>query len=106
MELSMNSIVGIPSINTMKVKGTILGKEVVILIDFGTSHNFLSKGIVADLKIPIDETSNFGIMVGNGYRVAGQGVCRQVEVRLQGLEIIQDIFPNELGSSDVILGIS
>ena len=106
LELSMNSIVGIPSINTMKVKGTILNKEVVILIDSGASHNFISRGMVEELKLPIDETPSFGIMVGNGYKVAGQGVCRQVEISLQGLHIVQDFFPIELGSADVILGIT
>lgn len=102
----MNSIVKILSINTMKVKGTILGRDVVILIDSGASHNFLSKGIVAELRIPVDEMPNFGIMVGNCYKVARQGVFRQVEIRLQGLEIIHDFFPIELGSADIILGIS
>ncbi|XP_024024005.1 uncharacterized protein LOC112092314 [Morus notabilis] len=106
LELSMNSIVGIPSINTMKVKGTILNKEVVILIDSGASHNFISRGMVEELKLPIDGTPSFRIMVGNGYKVAGQVVCRQVEVSLQGLHIIQDFFSIELGSADVILCIT
>lgn len=106
MELSMSSIVGIPSVNIMKVKGAILGKDVVILIDSGASHNFLSKGIVEEMQIPVDATPNFGIMVGNGYKVGGQGICRHVEVQLQGLAIIQDFFPLELGSADVFLGIS
>lgn len=42
VELSMNSVVGLTSPKTMKMKDTINGQEVVVLIDFGATHNFIS----------------------------------------------------------------
>ena len=35
----------------------------------------------------------------------GEGICRAVPLRLQGLEIIEDFLPLQLGSTDVILGV-
>lgn len=42
MELSLSSVVGLTSQKTVKVKGTIVYNEVVMLIDCGATHNFIS----------------------------------------------------------------
>lgn len=40
VELSINSVVGLSNPGTMKVRGNIKGKEVVILIDCGANQQF------------------------------------------------------------------
>ena len=46
MELSLNSVVGLTTPGTMKIKGTIGSKEVIILVDSRATHNFLSLHLV------------------------------------------------------------
>lgn len=41
VELSINSLVGLSSPKTMKVTGRIAQQEVVVMIDYGASHNFI-----------------------------------------------------------------
>ena len=53
MELHLYSTVGITCPNTMKLKGTLLGQNIVILIDSGVSHNFISSKLVEDLNITV-----------------------------------------------------
>lgn len=43
VELSINFVVGLSNLGTMKVKRRIKGKEVIVLIDCGATHNFISK---------------------------------------------------------------
>ncbi|KAF7842370.1 wall-associated receptor kinase-like 10 [Senna tora] len=51
MSLSMNSIVGITNGRTMKLIGKVRGKEVLIMIDCGASHNFISTSLVEKLAL-------------------------------------------------------
>ena len=103
-KLSLNSVVGLSTPRTMKVKGKIAQHEVVVLIDYGATHNFISTKLVQELELPLECTSGYGILMGTGAAVKGKGVCRGVILTLQNIEIVVDFLPLELGSADVILG--
>lgn len=47
VELSINSVVGLSNLSTLKVKGRIHGEVVVVLIDCGAMHNLISKKLVS-----------------------------------------------------------
>lgn len=47
----------------------------------------------------------FGVSLGNGEDVRGEGVCKEVKLKLNEIEIQEDFLPLELGNSDVILSI-
>ena len=49
VELSLNSVVGLLEPRTMILKGEIHRKEVVVFIDCGATHNFISKSVVESL---------------------------------------------------------
>lgn len=104
--LSINSIVGLTNPKTLKLVGLIEGREVVVMVDPGATHNFVSLRAVEELKIPITESASFGVSLGNGEAIKGKGICREVKLKLnREIEVIEDFLPLELGNSDVILGI-
>lgn len=49
MELSINCMVGLSNSGIMKVKGNIQDREVIVLIDYGVTHNFISDKVVSEL---------------------------------------------------------
>ncbi|TYK23464.1 putative retroelement pol polyprotein [Cucumis melo var. makuwa] len=104
VELSINSVVGLNDPGTMKVRGKLLGEEVVILIDSGATHNFVSEKLVKKLSLSIKETSHYGVILGSGAAIQGKGICEKLEVQLNGWKIVEDFLPLELGGVDVILG--
>lgn len=105
-EVSLNSVIGISNPKTMKIKGLIGDHEVVIMIDPGVTHNFISHNTATMAGVPISNSSSFGVSLGNGEAIRGEGVCRGVRLQLDGgLEVVEDFLPLKLGSSDVILGI-
>ena len=104
MELSLNSMVGLTTPETMKIKGMIGSKEVIILVDSGATHNFLSLDLVQQLALPLTTTTSYGVMMGIEISVKGKGICREVCILMQGLTIVEDFFPLKLRNTDVILG--
>lgn len=102
----MNSIVGITFDKTLKIKGQIEGVGVIVLVDSRASHNFILHDLVRKLGMQIETGKKFGVMVGNGVTVKGEGVCRAVPLEVQGVRITQDFFPFELGGADVVLGVT
>ena len=105
VEVSLNSVVGLTASKTMKLKGMIGSQEVVVLIDTGATHNFISMDLVKKLAIPRVATDGYGVLMGTGLAVQGDGVCKGVVLSLQKVEMVEYFLPLELGSSDVILGI-
>ncbi|TXG60604.1 hypothetical protein EZV62_015177 [Acer yangbiense] len=105
VEVSLNSVVGLTTPKTMKMKGIVCQQQVVILIDPGATHNFISANLVQKLKLPITRIEAYGVTMGTGDSVRGEGICKGVTLHLQGINIVEDFLPLGLGSSDVILGI-
>lgn len=105
-ELSLNSVIGLSNPKTMKLLGLVGEETVVVMVDPGATHNFLSLQLVEKLKIPVTESGNFGVSLGNGEAIRGSGVCKGVMLHLEGgVEVYEDFLPLTLGNSNVILGV-
>ena len=76
----------------------------VILIDTGATSNFLSRKLAEQLNLMIEETPMFTVEVENGPKEPSKGVCRDVLIEVQGINITQPFFLMELGGVDVVLG--
>lgn len=104
--VSMNSIVGLTNPKTLKLLGRIGEGEVMVMVDPGATHSFISSRAVEKLQIPVTESGGFDVSLGNGEAVRGTGICRGVPLVLDGeVEVCDDFLPFELGNSDIILGI-
>ena len=73
-ELSLNSVVGLSIPKTMKLRGQIARLEVVVMINCDVSHNFLSMDLVQKLGIPSVGLHCFGVLMGTGLSLKGEGV--------------------------------
>lgn len=81
-EISLCSVVGLINPKTIKLLGAIQGREVVVMVDPGATHNFVSIKAVEELQIPVTESASFGVALGNGETVRGSGVCKEVKLKL------------------------
>lgn len=75
------------------------------MVDPGATHNFISAMAVQKLGLAVVKTEGFGVSLGNGETVEGEGVCRAVVVQLPTITVIKDFLPLTLGNSDLILGV-
>lgn len=105
-EVSLNSVIGLSNPKTMKMLGLIGEKQVVVMIDPGATHNFISLETMGALTIPIEYSGGFGVSLGNGTTVKGEGICKGVTAILNGGVVVEaDFLPLELGNCDLILGV-
>ena len=52
-DLSVNSMVGLSALKTMKLKEKIAHQELVTMIDCGATHNFISTKLIQKLGISL-----------------------------------------------------
>ena len=104
-EVSLNSLVGLTIPKTLRARGSVGVQPVVVLIDPGATHNFILRKLIEVLKILIFATASYRVQLGNGDNISTTGVCQSVRLQLQGIKIIEDFIPLNLGSIDIILGI-
>ena len=105
-EITLYALVGSPSPGTMRIEGIIQGHYLVILIDTGSTHNFLDAGLCSGLKLAIDPALAFDVKIANGATVKTLGACQafQVQVQVQGHHFCMDLNVLPLGGCDLVLG--
>ncbi|GAU21227.1 hypothetical protein TSUD_11450 [Trifolium subterraneum] len=91
---------------TMKIEGTMENVGVLILIDSGASHNFISPKLTRALGLTVTSISARSIKLGDGHKFFSQGVCEGITISLGPVEVKIDALVLELGGLDVVLGVS
>ncbi|KAD4888929.1 hypothetical protein E3N88_21002 [Mikania micrantha] len=104
-EISLHAILGRPHPTTMKVHGKINQTEVLILVDGGSTHNFVSDVLVNELKLETQLIEPFGVQIGNGDVIRCGRICKNIPVQVGELTITQDFHPFSLGGADLVLGV-
>lgn len=105
MQLSLYSFLGMDSPTTMKVRGRVGNTSMVILIDSGVTHNFVSPVFAKKAHLTTIMSSRLQILLGTGILAQGLGICKNVPVQKQGLEFVLDCIALELCGVDLILGV-
>lgn len=88
----------------MRIWGRINHHDMVILIDSGSTHNFLDEALWKLLKLPISTHDCFEVRVANGDVLSTKGACNEVQIKLQGTLFQIDLNVLPLGGCDVVLG--
>ena len=88
----------------MRVIALINGQKAVVLIDTGSTHNFMDKGLVASLKLQVDHTSCFEVKVSNGQITKTMGECKSMKFKIQDLQFKVNFSLLELGGCGIVLG--
>ena len=103
-EITLYALLGSPSLGTMRVLRRINHQGLVILIDMGSTHNFLDTSIWMLLKLPIFVEEIFEVKIAKGALVQTKGACHVVQLKIQGQTFLMDLNVLPLGGCDVVLG--
>ena len=104
VEITLYALTGTPTHGTMRVKGRINGSRLVILIDTGSTHNFVDASLVKSLQLRIDVSKVLEVKVANGSIMKTQGFCSDVPVIVQGVGFCIHFHVLALVGCDTVLG--
>jgi hypothetical protein len=104
-EISLHAITGSNHSNTMRLIGWIGSHKIIVLVDSGSTHNFLDSSVGKKLKVSISREQRIKVKVANGDEVVSEGKCMQIEVQLQKFYFTTDAYMIMLAGCDMILGI-
>lgn len=103
-EFTLYALIGQSSPETMKVFARINNHWVFILIDTGSTHNFLDSSLLEALKLPMSSRTGFAIKVANGDVIMTQGTCADVPIKMRGNSFVLGLHLISLGGCDTVLG--
>jgi hypothetical protein len=81
-EISLNAIIGKPSPKTMRLVGIVQFHSLTILIDSGSTHNFLDVKFAASLAFNPLQGEGISVRVANGQKVFSLGSYKAVSIKL------------------------
>lgn len=103
--ISMSALSGSPNYHTMRVKAVTKGNPIHILIDSGSTHNFLDIHLAKKLGCELETTTAQSITVADDNHLLCQSICRSFTWVIAGQEITADVMLIPLESCDMVLGV-
>src|ERR1044072_2000244 len=104
LQLSLQSREGLTTNQSFKVWGDIRGRAVLVLVDCGATCNFISWDLVEELGLEVEDTPMYSVEVGNGDIERNKGICKDLDLSMQGIMVKQHFFILGLGGTEVVLG--
>jgi len=104
-EISLHALSGWTAYKTMRVMAKIGPYEMVVLIDSGSTHNFISEKVANMLQLPVVPTESFNVRVVNGGPLKCQGRFENVHISLQGIPFVLTLYALPLVGLDLVLGV-
>ncbi|KAH9658539.1 hypothetical protein KPL70_023536 [Citrus sinensis] len=90
---------------TMRVMAKIGQYAIVILIDSGSTHNFISSRLANLLQLPIKPTTSFSVQVANRVKLTCQGMFEKVQILIQNIPFSLTVYFLPITGLDMVLGI-
>ncbi|XP_026400008.1 uncharacterized protein LOC113295889 [Papaver somniferum] len=105
MEISLHALTGLVTQNTIRVPGHLQSRDIFILIDTGSTHNFVDAKLAEQLQLPVSPTGHMLVTVANGDTTISKGIFPKLAWDMQGYDFVSDLRILPLGGCDMVLGV-
>lgn len=102
-QLSIHALTCMDSCQTMRIRGCYVTKMLFLLIDLGSSHNFLDKGMTKSLGCTLEPIPAVKVAVANGNEIIYTKVCKAFQWKMQGNLFSADFLILPLENYDMVL---
>jgi len=102
--ISLNALTSFSTPQTLNLIGYIKHWKVIILVDSGSTHNFIHRRISQETHCYIHAINNFQIMIANGGSMKCGGRCENVCLQIGDYHLKSHMFSIDMGGCDIVLG--
>eukprot|EP00253_Pinus_taeda_P025585 PITA_25585 len=102
--ISLHALAGISSPQTLKIRGFIKHRPVVVLIDSGSTHNFIHQKVAEAVHCFVREVSNFQVQIADGGTMKCEGRCENVKLQMGDYQLKTHMFAIHMGGCDIVIG--
>ena len=98
-------MVGTSTPQTLKIEGYIKKKKVTVLIDFGSTHNFIHCKLAKVLNLFVYPALDFQVMIADGGTINCLGKCHSINLAMEEYVLNSPMIVILMGGVDVVLGV-
>ena len=103
--ISCNALAGTTTPQTIKIEGHIKKKTVIVLIDSGSTHNFIHCKIVKELNFFLYPALECQVMAASGGTINFSRKCYNIKLSLGEYVLNRTMLSILMGGADVVLGV-
>lgn len=103
--VSIQALEGGKLTRTMRVTEEVEGKELSILVDSGSTHNFIKQRVAKRLSQSISLDTSFQVLVADDNKLQCSGVRWNIPVRIHGFKFYTDLYVMPIKGLEMVLGI-
>ena len=105
LTISCNALAGITTPQTLNIEGHIKKKKVIVLIDSGSTHNFIHCKVAKELNCFLYPAPECQVMVANGGTINCSGKCHNIKLTMGEYVLNSPMLSIPMGGADVVLGV-
>ncbi|KAL5759632.1 hypothetical protein ACOSQ2_018470 [Xanthoceras sorbifolium] len=103
MSISHHALTGCAGLQTIRLRGKVKHREITILVDSGSTHNFLDPNTAHLTGVEIEETETLWVTVGGGGKISSKAKCKEFTWAMQGVTFSTEMRLLTLGGCDAVL---
>ena len=105
LTISCNALAGITTPQTLKIEGHIKKKKVIVLIDSGSTHNFIHFKVAKKLNCFLYPRPECQVMVANGGTINFSRKFHNIKLSMGEYVLNSPMLSIPMRGADVVLGV-
>ena len=98
-------VTGVPTFNTIRIRGSIQGQCAIDLIDGGATHNFIDASWVEKKRFPTKDFEGFTIVMVDNHMMKFTQRIHQLQVQVGNYTLVDDSYVVDLPDKSIVLGV-
>ena len=103
-KISLHVITGINSSKTLRVQGQIGNTFPIVLLDSGSTHNFISESLAIKLMLQSDLGQHVKVKLASEEKLVSRGRCTGVAIKLGNFFAKADFYILPLEGYEMVMG--